>query len=311
LIGAWYTTRGSDGRPLPCPLIIEFFPDGTVETNYLSDDSDAERCGFLRLSFTERVDTEPRELGIGGQLNACIYAREGDALRLACEDHSRAPRDFSTSLLLKPLDEPVGSGLPDLVGEWLMSSPYGAAGRVVIHADGKVDWIGTADAAGSIAVVDDDHLELRLEGSSVFSTRNGGGLHCRYRVTRRRLALRCMEPPNWPADFRPPASDGGISAFVLRRPTPDEDAALARAEPPPERHPDHRTRGDGDGDGLANDVDRCAEAPEDFDRFEDTDGCPDSDNDRDGVPDESDACPQLPEVRDGIDDADGCPDEGT
>ena len=65
--------------------------------------------------------------------------------------------------------------------------------------------------------------------------------------------------------------------------------------------------GDRDGDGLKDDVDKCPDDPEDFDDFEDLDGCPDPDNDRDGLLDEDDKCPNEPEDKDGIDDLDGCP----
>ena len=37
--------------------------------------------------------------------------------------------------------------------------------------------------------------------------------------------------------------------------------------------------GDRDGDGIKDDVDKCPDDPEDFDDFEDEDGCPDPDND--------------------------------
>jgi len=65
--------------------------------------------------------------------------------------------------------------------------------------------------------------------------------------------------------------------------------------------------GDRDGDGLKDDVDKCPDDPEDFDRFEDEDGCPDPDNDRDGILDEDDKCPDIPEDKDGFEDEDGCP----
>ncbi len=70
--------------------------------------------------------------------------------------------------------------------------------------------------------------------------------------------------------------------------------------------------GDTDGDGYRDDVDRCPSRPEDFDGFEDQDGCPEPDNDRDGILDERDQCPNTPEDRDGDHDDDGCPegDEG-
>jgi outer membrane protein OmpA-like peptidoglycan-associated protein len=97
--------------------------------------------------------------------------------------------------------------------------------------------------------------------------------------------------------------------------------------------------GDRDGDGIKDDVDKCPDEPEDFDGFEDADGCPDPDNDHDGIPDEDDKCPNEPgpppdgcptaeihdrdgdgipdeidkcpddpEDKDGFEDADGCPD---
>ncbi len=66
--------------------------------------------------------------------------------------------------------------------------------------------------------------------------------------------------------------------------------------------------GDRDGDGLKDDVDRCPDEPEDFDGFEDRDGCPEIDNDRDGIIDEDDRCPLVPEDKDGFQDEDGCPD---
>jgi outer membrane protein OmpA-like peptidoglycan-associated protein len=66
--------------------------------------------------------------------------------------------------------------------------------------------------------------------------------------------------------------------------------------------------GDRDGDGFRDDVDRCPDSPEDFDHFEDTDGCPEPDNDQDGIRDGDDQCPLTPEDRDGGADVDGCPD---
>jgi OmpA-OmpF porin, OOP family len=65
--------------------------------------------------------------------------------------------------------------------------------------------------------------------------------------------------------------------------------------------------GDRDGDGIKDDVDKCPDEPEDFDGFEDADGCPDPDNDRDGIPDVDDKCPNVPENKNGFEDADGCP----
>jgi outer membrane protein OmpA-like peptidoglycan-associated protein len=65
---------------------------------------------------------------------------------------------------------------------------------------------------------------------------------------------------------------------------------------------------DRDHDGYKNDKDGCPDDPEDFDHFEDADGCSDPDNDKDGVLDAQDKCPNDAEDKDGFEDADGCPD---
>ncbi len=65
---------------------------------------------------------------------------------------------------------------------------------------------------------------------------------------------------------------------------------------------------DPDGDGIANDEDSCPNKPEDFDDFEDEDGCPDEDNDGDGILDVDDKCPKRAEDMDGFQDKNGCPD---
>jgi outer membrane protein OmpA-like peptidoglycan-associated protein len=66
--------------------------------------------------------------------------------------------------------------------------------------------------------------------------------------------------------------------------------------------------GDKDRDGIPNKYDECRTEKEDFDDFEDQDGCPDYDNDKDGIPDERDKCPEKPEDKDGFEDLNGCPD---
>lgn len=65
---------------------------------------------------------------------------------------------------------------------------------------------------------------------------------------------------------------------------------------------------DTDTDGVADGNDRCAKDPEDFDGYQDDDGCPELDNDADGREDPVDKCPDDPEDDDGYMDNDGCPD---
>lgn len=73
--------------------------------------------------------------------------------------------------------------------------------------------------------------------------------------------------------------------------------------PPPPPAPEDR-----DGDGITDENDPCPDEPEDFDGYEDEDGCPeDQDSDGDGITDGSDMCVLEPEDQDGYLDADGCP----
>lgn len=67
--------------------------------------------------------------------------------------------------------------------------------------------------------------------------------------------------------------------------------------------------GDRDKDGIRDNVDDCPDDPEDFDEFEDEDGCPEPDNDKDGIFDVDDECPMEPEDRDRWQDDDGCPED--
>ncbi|UCE27187.1 MAG: OmpA family protein, partial [Candidatus Coatesbacteria bacterium] len=67
---------------------------------------------------------------------------------------------------------------------------------------------------------------------------------------------------------------------------------------------------DNDQDGILDVVDQCPNDPEDFDGFKDDDGCPDPDNDNDGILDINDKCPNDPEDFNGFEDEDGCPEGG-
>lgn len=60
---------------------------------------------------------------------------------------------------------------------------------------------------------------------------------------------------------------------------------------------------DTDGDRIRDADDLCVERPEDYDGFEDFDGCPDPDNDGDSIPDAADKCPDEA----GTAETDGCP----
>ncbi|HEY3593053.1 MAG TPA: thrombospondin type 3 repeat-containing protein, partial [Polyangiaceae bacterium] len=95
-------------------------------------------------------------------------------------------------------------------------------------------------------------------------------------------------------------------------------AHVASAEPnvhaaldlsPPERCSESALTADRDGDGILDRLDKCPEEPENWNGYQDSDGCPeDPDTDGDGIPDSRDMCVLEPEDKDGYLDEDGCPD---
>ena len=105
------------------------------------------------------------------------------------------------------------------------------------------------------------------------------------------------------------APDHRLFAGVIFRPEEEtiaERIIIADQEPQPVAEPPPNP--DPDGDGILGDADKCPNEPEDFDGFEDTDGCPEPDNDQDGLADATDSCPNHAEDKDGFQDDDGCPD---
>jgi outer membrane protein OmpA-like peptidoglycan-associated protein len=68
------------------------------------------------------------------------------------------------------------------------------------------------------------------------------------------------------------------------------------------------TADDADGDGVANDDDRCPDEKEDRLPPERKDGCASEDPDSDGIVGNADRCPYQAETRNGYQDDDGCPD---
>jgi OmpA-OmpF porin, OOP family len=100
-----------------------------------------------------------------------------------------------------------------------------------------------------------------------------------------------------------------------------------------QRNTPNTLQNDTDKDGIPTPSDACPNNPEDYDGFQDQDGCPDcdhdidwafclyeegvrpncpnattDDHDGDGLSNTSDPCPTLPEDKDGFQDQDGCPD---
>jgi hypothetical protein len=72
---------------------------------------------------------------------------------------------------------------------------------------------------------------------------------------------------------------------------------------------------DSDQDRIKNCLDKCPNEPENYNQYQDDDGCPDQapevpkDSDGDGILDEKDKCPKEKETFNNYQDDDGCPDE--
>jgi outer membrane protein OmpA-like peptidoglycan-associated protein len=102
---------------------------------------------------------------------------------------------------------------------------------------------------------------------------------------------------------------GGMGGIIPAVGTPMFRAFLGMNWVPVfEKEEEEAPRTDRDLDGIENKKDSCPDEPEDYDGFEDKDGCPEEDNDKDGVKDGYDSCPLEPEDIDKFEDEDGCPD---
>lgn len=91
-----------------------------------------------------------------------------------------------------------------------------------------------------------------------------------------------------------PGLGAGVGAPDVRGVLQVAYSPIPPPPPPPPEFVPPPPPSDLDGDGYFDDLDRCPSAPEDFDRFEDEDGCPDGDNDQDGTMDTGDACVVVP-----------------
>ncbi|HTA91590.1 MAG TPA: OmpA family protein [Polyangiaceae bacterium] len=126
------------------------------------------------------------------------------------------------------------------------------------------------------------------------------------------------EPNAHAADFLSPPQYCAVRGFVEAAPGDrDGDGILDPVDKCPDNPENYNgfqdqdgcpDDPDTDGDGIPDSVDQCVLDPEDKDGYLDTDGCPEADNDLDGIPDVSDKCPNEPEDMDGYEDQDGCPD---
>jgi len=138
----------------------------------------------------------------------------------------------------------------------------------------------------------EDENVITMDGDEMFY----GGVGVKYRIGKAwgaRGDVRALFPPSSSTEFAAVDYEALVSVYrEWGRPS----------GPPPKQI------GDTDGDGYKDDVDECVDHAEDFDKFEDEEGCPEVDNDKDGIFDVDDTCPMDPEDPDMWEDEDGCPD---
>lgn len=290
LTGAWTTEVDHRNRPLPCAFVIDFLADGSAETNYLNDDSEAKACSFARLAVHHEPTATPPRVTFGkSATRACIYSKEGGRLRIACDEHGEAPTSFESSMVLRRLEAAQTTGLKALIGTWQWPQHWGPSPPLEINRKGETEMLGE-----KVAVVVRGSAELDIVAKK-------GTLRCLYEHRGQRLTLRCADR----GQSRPTRIFAGtLDTLVLTR---QRGPGLARQGNKRAGTRRLRRGRDRDGDGVKNDVDQCPDEPEDYDGFADSDGCPDPDNDSDGLLDRDDECPQVAEDRDGDEDEDGCP----
>lgn len=203
LVGDWVGAP----RPGGCAHEIELFADGTMEANYLNDDNVAATCSFGLLSWSAD-GANLRVWPAGGQpanAKAYSYALTGDALKLQpyeASDGFRMGDGYRAALD----DDPRTSN--ELAGNWDTNAFFGAPAQLQIGADGNfavTQEVGKVALGGRITVRDARTLDQTFTLGNV--------QRCLYRVSRKRLTLRCSAG-DYPATF---VGGAGEPALVLRR----------------------------------------------------------------------------------------------
>lgn len=182
LVGAWHFEQHPEG--LPCAVEIEFFDDGTAELNGFDDDSPEDMCRFTRLPFAV-VEGAPAQLYFGPPGHAifgCLYAFEGSALLLTCEDHARPPPDMSAAARLERHAVEEFHDIAAFAGTWLPGGALGNGDLMTISRDGSV---GPPLGPGRFVIEDDRHVRLQTDREQE---------RCLYRVTSQHLTLQCALP---------------------------------------------------------------------------------------------------------------------
>ena len=222
---------------------------------------------------------------------------------------------------------------PRLLADWVFSPGFWIAGNAGAQLGESVSLgyyeQGTALVWGGAARIPlTDWLGLTVEATGT-RTLSGDEVNA---LELRRLGLVGLEATfakNWSVKLaggrrlatgvgNPELQAGLTVAYTMDYdPDADRDTILGRLDSCPDEAEDFDGFEDSDGcperdndkDGVDDLLDKCEGQLEDNDGFEDSDGCPELDNDKDGFNDDADKCPLAPEDKDGFEDSDGCPEE--
>ena len=245
------------------------------------------------------------DLRIGARVRA--WGEEEDIAQIALQGalyvHSASMADADQNYRGGPTDSPRLGGDLELLATFNatddvhLSTNLGYLFRkdVVLPPDAKVGDVFTF-GLGAIWELFDDRLALIAEFSG--STGFGG---------REQTPLEVLAGAKYHHKVGFTAGLGGGAGVYGGIGAPDYRilGMLGYTMPEKVRPPKVKDR---DADGLPDGEDQCDREAEDFDGFQDDDGCPDPDNDQDGILDADDKAPNEAEDKDGFEDEDGVPD---
>ncbi len=254
-------------------------------------------CGLVVAMCPTIASAEPLKLSLGADLALPISAPANSEFSLGGQVHVGVWYPLAPQLLLGGRfgvgaltngDPPQDPGRED----------PGLGGLVTAQLVGRVRPLASADdPRRGVGLFLDLNLGAAITGEL---TRPTLGMGLGYGLAVGDLSLSPVVRYQQVIQGEHPLEDRDARLLML-----GVELMLNEVAPPPPPPPPPSDR---DGDGLLDGVDRCPDNAEDFDGFEDDDGCPDEDNDKDGILDASDQCINEPEDKDEFEDENGCPD---
>ncbi len=178
-----------------------------MEANYLNDDNVAATCSFGLLSWSaDGANLRVWPAGAqASQSKAYAYHFNADQLTLQPFEASDGFRLADTLRAIGD-DDPRSSS--ELAGNWDTNAFFGAPAQLQIATDGQFSM---NDAGGKVALGGKITVHDARTLDQTFAL--GNAQHCLYRVSRKRLTLRCSVG-DYPTTF---VGGSGEPALVLRR----------------------------------------------------------------------------------------------